>query len=131
MVVPDGDDHQVAMVRQRPESGVFDAFVCRDCDDRAGIVGDDDSAIEAGFALAVAPREEAVEDLRHLVEPARSRLAEVECAETCFVSAGRVAKNQRLARSIGSVVPFGIQRVAFESGTRAVRRPLARLRRVG
>ena len=40
-------------------------------------------------------------------------------------------RDQRLARSIGSVVPFAVQRAAVESGSRVARRPFARLRRPG
>ena len=64
------------MVRQGSDLGMFDAFVGRDRDERARVLRDDDSTIEAGFALAVAPREEAVEDLLDFIEPARSRRAE-------------------------------------------------------
>ena len=78
VVGSDGDDHEIAVLGQWPETFVLDAVVRGHCDDFAVVIRDDDLTIERRLFDVVTPADETRDDLSHFVEPWRPIVAEVE-----------------------------------------------------
>ena len=125
----DGDDHEIAVLGQWPQTIVLDAVVSGHRDDFAVVIRDDDLTIERRLFDVVTPNDETGDDLSHFVEPRRPIVAEVERFEGRLVVRRRVAKNHFVALVIAIVVPLADHFFDGDLGGPATRPPLARERR--
>ncbi|HKY16323.1 MAG TPA: hypothetical protein VJM33_15460 [Microthrixaceae bacterium] len=123
----DGDDHQVAILNQNPESLVLVALVRSDSNDFSVDLRDDDPAVVVGLGGIVSPRRQSSDDLDELVKP-QSATAGVERLERGRVVLARVSEDHFAERVIRATELGGVH-VLAGFGVALTRRPLARLRR--
>jgi len=65
----DGHDHQVSVRGKHPNSLVLQSLVGSNRHDLAVALGNHHAAVECPFSWVIAPGDETVDDLHHLVQP--------------------------------------------------------------